>query len=384
MLHLPYYVTIGIGIPFGLIYFALLALLWTAVAGPLQEWLCELTLDRWHAWRQRRSGGPAPAAEGEAQGPYAILISDIHMDTWQGPNNPKQAAFMEFLDWICAQDDITDLYINGDICDMPPFPLNQPDVDTLVIDTTAGTPVRYPDLQEGATLGVFHECNDSVFARLATLARRLESKAPQLTVTYSTGNHDIGISGLRYVRPDLPWGSIKVAWNPSLLLKLTKDFWMLVEHGHQHDPFLWIYLRYALLELLRDGTSAAQRGGAVGQIQPANAASSGAPHAAPGLAEPGSDGNEFPPPHRESLLTRLVRLRYRQAARRLYRMRGQRGIKAITFGHTHLPDRYRFPGGWEYVNSGDWAGNDDHQCYLKIYASGRVTGPHQWQGSMHA
>jgi UDP-2,3-diacylglucosamine pyrophosphatase LpxH len=372
MLHLPFYVTIGFGIPFGFIYFALLALLWTAVAGPVQEWLLEVLFDRRHS---RSKVGPMDAAPGKAGNePFAVLVSDIHADTWQDASGAaKHAAFIDFLNRVAGDTRVTDLYINGDICDMPPFPLNQPEVDVLDEEAWQGGAKRYPALSAGLNVGVFPTAIDDVFEKLATLGAGRDRDRP-LRVTYSTGNHDIGISGLRYIRPDLPWGSVKVAWNPSLQLKLTPNCWVFIQHGHQHDPFLWIYLRYAVLELLRDGTSVAQRNGNLGMAQPAQAK----PQGAAGLAQTGMASHDFQQPAGEPWLRQLVRLRYRQAARRLYRLRCQPAIRFITFGHTHLPDRYRFPGGWEYLNSGDWAGNDAHQCYLKIYASGEVTGPHQW------
>jgi len=51
-------------------------------------------------------------------------------------------------------------------------------------------------------------------------------------------------------------------------------------------------------------------------------------------------------------------------------------------GHTHLPDRYEFPGGRLYINSGDWAGNDANQCFLLIQPNGVVSGPHQWRDGL--
>ncbi|MEZ5338850.1 MAG: hypothetical protein R3F46_11375 [bacterium] len=369
----------GIGIPFGLFYFALVALIWTAVAGPLQEWILENTLDRWH--RRSCAGAVDANAMPEAAGRFAILISDIHIDTWRN-GSPKLPAFIEFMDWIVANPLITDLYINGDVCDIPPFPLNQKNVDTLVIDARNPEGKHYPDLVPGETLGVFPEFDDVIFQGLATLSDRREllrrdnPGMPGLSITYSTGNHDIGISGLRYVRPDLPWGPMKVAWNPAMRIMLNDDYWVFMQHGHQHDPFLWIYLRYALLELLRDGTSAAQRRGNVGMLSDERMH----PDEQTLLRQTGMDKGSFSPPKHEPFLHHLVRLRFRQAARRLIRFLRQPQVKVVTFGHTHLPDRYRFPGGCEYINSGDWAGNDLHRCYLKVYASGSVTGPHQWNG----
>ena len=83
-----------------------------------------------------------------------------------------------------------------------------------------------------------------------------------------------------------------------------------------------------------------------------------------------------------SLGARLARLRYRHAARRLFRQFAREGVPqvgTVMFGHTHLPDRYVFPGGRVYVNSGDWSGYTDHRTYCVLEPDGTVRGPFQWE-----
>src|ERR1043166_4120163 len=141
-------VIFSLGVVSGLTFVALFVLVWAMVAGPLQEWLCEVLLDPLHNMRKR------PAPDPERLGPFdpkelIVLISDIHLDTWDlSPTKP--AAFAEFLGHVKKQG-VKELYINGDLLDIPPHPLNQRDVRTLSVDY--GGPDHYTDL-DGTPIGV--------------------------------------------------------------------------------------------------------------------------------------------------------------------------------------------------------------------------------------
>ncbi len=365
----------AVGLVCGLIFAFTFAFVWIGTAGPLQEWICEVTLDRWHRLRK----GPPVQPIAPEEGSVSVLFSDVHMDTWD-PNSDRPRAFLEFIKWIAKEPTVTDVYINGDIFDMPPHPLNQKDVPTLTVEY--GRPIkRYPDVQPGTPLGVLQKAYDRPLELINALSNR-SPELPPLEVTYLTGNHDIGIEGLRYIRPDLTWSSVKVAWNPSVLLKVSPDRWVYVEHGHRYDPFLWLYLRYAIMQLFRGPTAVriAQRSGKVGMKKVVPLTHLQANLAAP---LPWENQAEIQPTPQEGVGTWIARYRFRQAARRTFRrIRNDYGdqVKVVTFGHTHIPDRYEFPDDRLYVNSGDWASNSPDQTYLIIHANAAITGPIQWKG----
>ena len=358
-------VFIGIGFIAGLVFAFIAVLVWIAVAGPLQEWLCERVVDPLHPSKKKHL-----PLEQTSDGQYSILISDVHLDTWTPNTEYRAQDFREFLQWINGEDRVRELYINGDIMDMPPHPLNQPVVPILRIKPgEPGQPNRYPDQENIPDLGVLDDWNVSVLHDLFAVTK---------PITSLTGNHDLGLFGLKYVRPNMRTLPIRVAWNPSVVLEMTESRSLYIEHGHLRDPFLWLYLRYAVLELLQ-GPATAQRGGKVGMSKVAGTRSADVPVPASELYYEGR-GN-ITPPKGEGFFPKLARYRFRLAARQLFRsiksdIRDK--VKVITMGHTHLPDRYEFPGGKLYINSGDWAGNDYHQCFLLIRPNGEVTGPHQW------
>lgn len=363
-------IPLAFGLVAGLALALILALVWTIHAGPLAEMFTERFLDRREV---------SPELTPNVEGDYGIIVSDLHLDTWDFENGKTPAAFAAFLDWVRRHPRIRDLTINGDIMDVPPHPLNQRDVTTLNI-RLRGEPT-FPDL-EGGELGVLQDRFEPILETLGRMMAR-DNDAPPLQVTYLTGNHDIGISGLRYIRPKIAWTSFKVLWNPSVRYEVSPGRWLYVEHGHRVDPYLWLYLRYASLELIRGPmTSVAQRGGKVGMGAQADVRSDLALDPDAPQSWEGHRG-DIPPDPSESRGTRMARYRYRHAARRLFRELDP-SVRIVTMGHTHIPDRYTFPGGRQYVNSGDWAGNSSHQSFLVVHPSGRVTGPHQWRNAAEA
>ena len=150
-------------------------------------------------------------------------------------------------------------------------------------------------------------------------------------------------------------------------------------------------MRYALLNILRAGhrrreaqlLSGMQRAGKAGMG--AQTVGGGTLPPAP---EPGISENHFPN-GQPGLLSTLVRLRYRQAARRLFREFRSRQtdppaamhVRTLLMGHTHHPDRYVFPGGLLYINSGDWSGYTAHCAYCVFDPDGSVRGPFQWEAA---
>ena len=365
----------GVGLVCGLLFSSFAMLIWVAVAGPIQEWICEVTLDRVY-----RKSHPPYAKAPSSDGPFSILISDIHIDTWTGPDDAKFKGFQQFLTWVKGESRLKDLYINGDIMDFPPHPMNQPPTPILRVDY--GTPNAYPDREEIPGLGSLNPKFDPIMSALDGLDHR-DPEWPKMTVTYLTGNHDIGLYGLRYIRPTFGWSSFRVSWNPGVLLRMSEDRHVYMEHGHLHDPFMWLYLRYAVLEILQGAAPPDHRLDTIGKTKHKLVRSLAlAPPNGPMYFEGKGD---VVPPKGEGAGVWLARMRFRQAARKLFRvvdLDERDKVKVITMGHTHLPDRYEFPGGRLYINSGDWAGNDANQCFLLIQPNGVVSGPHQWRDGL--
>ncbi|RYG27490.1 hypothetical protein EON81_30055 [bacterium] len=102
------------GIVSGLTFALGLVLAWTIHAGPYAEMLYE---------RMEKPGVLPEEPKGE--GLYSIIVSDLHLDTWDYENGETHKAFADFVDWMRTHPKISDLYINGDILDIPPHPLNQ-------------------------------------------------------------------------------------------------------------------------------------------------------------------------------------------------------------------------------------------------------------------
>ena len=371
----------GVGFVAGLIFALFGVMLWISLAGALQEWICEVTLDKWYG-----ASKFALKSQPVGDGNYSLLISDIHLDTWTfpdkpndgDPDHPNRLAFRAFLNWVKNEPRFQDLYINGDIMDFPPHPINQPPVPTLKVIYKSPENV-YPDLEHFSSLGSLNPLNERVLFQLGRISDR-NPAWPTLRVTYITGNHDLGLYGLRYIQPDLNWNSFRVAWNPSILLSIGESTRLYMEHGHLHDPFIWLYLRYAIGEIIQGPGSTIQHPMKVGKTKHKNTVSRDVePDQGPRYFE---GRGSIALSKKDGLGPLLARLRFRQAARRTFRQVQKiekTSIQFLTMGHTHLPDRYIFPGNRTYINSGDWAGNDVNCTYLLIHPNGEITGPHQWR-----
>lgn len=402
---------VGLGIAVGAGITLIGHTLWTILAGPAQEWLTGRVLRRWGERDETPRVPRALDALPRIEGRYRVLLSDLHIDTWVQPTaatatHPRAAAFGRLLGALRAratdpaEPQGVDVYINGDLLDIPLHPAHEGarEPSVLHLDDDFTQP------WEGVLRRV--RPNGPAEERLATdtllgALRNVVHDGPQaVRLFYLTGNHDIGISGLRYFRPnarrqpldpqgppeevlDLPAHAI---WNPAMVLQ-TGERWVYIEHGHLHDPLLWLYLRYALVDLLR---GRARRGEhrLVRQVQRQR------------VGQDSSAGTRLNLRRDHTHLSRglantIVRLRFRQAARRtfrrLYRTEQGRKIKTVVFGHTHLPERYELKVWWfergrlkwdtcTYINAGSWAGNTEDQLVWFIHPDGRVDGPVQWAG----
>lgn len=147
--------------------------------------------------------------------PRTIIVSDLHVDTWGAEkygkgdrSKAKLEHWTDFLDW-CSQANITELVINGDLMDAPPY-----------------------------------EGNISFTSEAASRAvEKLLAYAKDHRVTYIYGNHDIGISGLRCLAGSAlsALANINLCY-PDYVLAAA-DTTVLLQHGHFCDPAILLYMK---------------------------------------------------------------------------------------------------------------------------------------------
>ncbi len=366
---------------------------WVFLAGPLQEWILERCFDP----PQPQFSAVPDRPPGRPQG---VLVSDLHIDTWgmtgeESSRTEREARFLSLLEAVKASPTVDSFYLNGDLMDIPPRP--DPDTpDRLTLNLSGAL---------GHEQGVLLRRYNSVLRALLTLtvpdAPTLPPARPVRRAVFQTGNHDVGVSGLRYVQPRMPafLPAVQTVWNPSLLIQTAADgreypAWVYAEHGHHWDPLLWLYLRYSVMDTLRYGhrrgeaqlLAGFQRRGRQGMGTQTLKGEDLPPAPPPGTLAHHFAGDQ------PGLLSSLVRLRYRQAARKTLReFRLRAGgpaefgrVRTLTVGHTHHPDRYVFPGGGVYVNSGDWSGATRHCAYCVLEDDGTLRGPFQWESAAEA
>jgi hypothetical protein len=79
--------------------------------------------------RDREEGCPLPSGAGKERGntPNTIIVSDLHVDTWDGRRygrgerrKTKLQHWCDFLDW-CENEQVNELIVNGDLTDAPPY-----------------------------------------------------------------------------------------------------------------------------------------------------------------------------------------------------------------------------------------------------------------------
>ena len=354
--------------------------LWVFLTGPSQEWFLESFVD------PRRRGREPTAPPAPPDGPQGVLVSDLHIDTWpaspDGGPSERERRFLGLLEAVKADPRVDSFYLNGDLRDIPLHPnANAPEPLTLRLSGSL-------DREQG----VLPAREEPILHSLLHLTEPKPGQTPVRRAIFQTGNHDIGVSGLRYVRPRMPsfLPPVQSVWNPSLLLQTNASGeelprWVYIEHGHHWDHLLWLYMRFALLDVLRFGhrrregqlLSGLQRGGKVGMGAQTIHPDGPLPPAPP----PGASANHFPN-DQPGFLSDLARLRYRHAARQIFRgFRDQKDmrVQTILLGHSHHPDRYVFPGGRVYINSGDWSGFTEHCAYCVLDSDGTVRGPFQWE-----
>lgn len=408
MIYIAQLICLIIGIVIGIAIGLALSMAWNVFAPATAEWFCETFLDR---------GSNTSTVDRPVSPPCEVLVSDLHIDTWDYPPQAEMRvrSFVEFLDSVRADPRIEGFVLNGDLMDIPLFAGDlTAEQNRLMLEVNAGpiTPNQ----------GVIVEKYAPVLRALITLEKPDPSGDNVSRAIFQTGNHDIGVVGLRYVMRVMPdfLPQVQAGWSPQILLQggpggsPYNSRWVYIEHGQDYDPFLWLYMRYAVLDLLRGGhlhreayfIRAVQRKGTMGlgrsskgskaknrlRAQAAMNEAAGKPppanmpvETAPVARAPGQDWDFANDDH--SFFERLLMLRYRWAGRRVFAAlpKSKRdSVKTVTFGHTHMPDRYVFPGGRVYINSGDWCGHTDHQCYSLIHRDGFVSGPFQWDGQLRS
>lgn len=338
----------------GLIWGVLLALiLWQFLlffVAPAAEWLTEKCLGE---------RPPEPETPDFSRA-CAVFLTDLHVDTWPlKDNTDKTQDFDSFVSKLLERPNIEAIYFGGDFADIPLHPNFFPQPPLLELGTT------FPEIPVHSTLEQTQEPRQQVM-RLAAQKR----------VAGIIGNHELGITGVRLVNKT---GKGMALWNPAIQVTghesgpLQQHIY--IEHGHRFDPLLWLYLRYAVLDLLRQGYG------------------EGAPPIPPlterklrdrlEKAVPGADSKL---PTREiqadqrTLGEWLILLRYRWFARGALRAiqrdkNDYTQIKTFLCGHTHAPDRWEFKNGSVYINGGDWCGNTPHRSFCLIDTEGVVHGP---------
>lgn len=299
---------------------------------------------------------------------WALVLSDLHVDTWDDNLiHQRSTALADIL--TTAHGNTRRLIINGDLLDLPPHPNNQKDPDLLTI------PHNWPDGEMESAENLVAPGQPlrpgSLQGRYASILMGLFNPTGMHKIGL-IGNHDLGISGLRFVA----MAGKSVNWAPGLLIEDGKGGYIYIEHGHRHDPLLWIYTVYALIDILRGDTqeTGGARGGRVGKAGDA-AIRTLAP-----VARQVKSYDTGDPKAELSWGQKLTLCAFRAAAyRRLQELRScEFPISAILMGHTHLPDRFQLDEKTLYVNIGDWAGNTKHQTYAVINHEGEVLGPYQW------
>ena len=348
---------------------------WTSLAGPFQEWLEERFVDPRRHRTAEASASPAPAENSPR--PIGVVVSDLHVDGW---DKDRLKQFIRFLNALQKCEHIQHVFLNGDFMDIPLHPLlaGRHEPHNYRFELGAWQPSQ-------TYHGVWPPEARAMMKLLVGAKRKLAGK----NVHYLTGNHDIGISGARFFRSDLFDLPFQSLWNPGALIRIRssengeKARAIYLEHGQAYDPFLWLYLRYQFLDVMRHGQNrrdhiwlqGMQRNGKRGM------------RSIKLLNQPKPSFSEY-----------LTMLRFRHGARRARNrwrcLEADLEISAIVFGHTHLPDVCEFPpeaadvkkfglSSCRYVNSGSWANDKSDPNFCLIYDDCTLSGPHFWPRDQH-
>lgn len=260
----------------------------------------------------------------------AILISDLHADRWDADDANLQ-SLTKFMTLLKEYPQIEECIINGDLADFPEK------VASSILERDLGS----LDMHESTATLLVSRC-------VAILS------IPKIPLSIVLGNHDLSLHGLRNAHSSsaiLP-GSLKQFWDGILLLKTQNSRAIAVEHGHRYDPLLTLYTAYRTLDIAR------------------NAQLDQASDFYEQLASSRHIRRE-----KRGFMTLLheyiVKLRYRRAARF-----NRYGASAVTFGHTHIADRFLFNSNCVYVNTGSWEPN--RGGYIAIVTrTGTIWGPYR-------
>lgn len=259
----------------------------------------------------------------------AVIISDLHVDRWHvGDTNIESLKMLASLLKINCQ--IKECIINGDLADFP--------------ERTESSVLRRP-------LGELKLTGSSSVEMISHCIGILSEGNGFLSIVL--GNHDLSLHGLRnpHMSSALLPGNLKQVWDGTLLLKAEVGTGICVEHGHRYDPLLTLYTSYRMLDIARNAQ--------LDQASDFYKQLSESSHMRVKTATLHSRIREG-----------ITRLRYRSAARF-----NQHSAKVVTYGHTHIPDRYVFSSGCTYVNTGSWEPN--RGGYVAVATStGELWGPY--------
>jgi len=351
---LPALLIYGYGLVFGLVTASSLALLWLILGGSIREAFLEAFIDP----IVRKKTGPSqgfvlsnnPAAALADPRTCSVIISDLHCDFWDHFDNDQARKFQDFCNAIQRNPQISQIFLNGDLAD---FPQQGETIPVLTVRLLQQTEPELPT-PSGQSI-------DKTLHILYSLSH-LESR--HIAVNFILGNHDCGLSGLRtaagnsFVRQ-----LFQRVWQPAMQVGDPGSPSIYLEHGHRYDPFLLLYTRFAVLDLIRLGRKDRDLDFIDQQLKSTNA----------DRARNSSAGAE------SHAYAWILRMGYRFSARRVLTKRpGTAQYGSVVFGHTHLPDRYTFPGGSTYFNSGDWSALSGHANFLLVTTDGHLHGPYEW------
>jgi|GEM_PF-6288411 len=283
-----------------------ITIVWMMFASTLLEGLWELFGGR------GTDSQPATLQEAMAiSDAKAVIISDLHVDRWDEHDTNIQSLRV-LAQLLKENSHIRECIINGDFADFPEEALS----------SVLQRPIGMPDLHGSKSVEMISHC-------IGILSET------NITLSIVLGNHDLSLHGLRNPHTNsaiLP-GNLKQIWDGVLLLNMKQEEKVLVEHGHRYDPLLTLYTSYRMLDIARNTQF--------------DQASDFYKHLAGSSHTRAKKVTAF-----SRLREGIIKLRYRGAARF-----NHRGAKAVTYGHTHLPDRFVFPSGCVYVNTGSWESN---------------------------
>lgn len=313
-----------------------------------------------------------------------IVISDLHIDTWknhQVNGKPKIDYFIRFIEQV-VKPEAANLVINGDILDAPPA-------------------------EDEDVLPMYREVIELLVKLTATT-----------NVYYFVGNHDIGLWGLSVsdYRPLSASKKLNIIYprEPQLLVRPDEGndkVFLYFEHGHFYDPFLGVYVAkvagqtyplilrlqsfiYRLFGLKRSSELLRRKRVTAGQVTRDVFRAAQRRDRAGAKSQPNGLSPTRRLPWWKALWNRLTgrptekpkdwlwRLAAGDVFRELCASYPEAEVKAVVFGHTHVPDFARISCNdkqTNYLNSGDWSaptlemgGYSDNSSFIVFDRDGNV------------